>query len=110
MQADEWIEDKQPRLQPGDGVVETCAIGVEIEAQAGGGDHLDVEFGESSTGGGIDAFEAAADDVQRVLGGIEQDAAKGGPPRSGAGRGCRQRRQRPDRGQGRICSTWVRRR
>ena len=47
MQAHERIEDEQPRLQPGDGLVETCAVGLEIEAQAGRGDHLDVEFGES---------------------------------------------------------------
>ena len=75
MQADERIEDEQPRLQPGDGLIEARAVGLEIEAQAGRGDHLDVEFGEADAGGGTDAFEAAADDVQRVLGGIEQDAA-----------------------------------
>ena len=75
MQADERIEDEQPRLQPGDGLVEARAVGVEIEAQAGGGDHLDVEFGESGAGRGTDAFEAATDDVQSVFGGIEQDAA-----------------------------------
>ena len=75
MQAHERIEDEQPRLQPGDGLIETCAIGLEIEAQAGGGDHLDVEFGKTDAGGGADAFEAATDDVQGVLGGIEQDAA-----------------------------------
>ena len=43
MQAHERIEDEQPRLQPGDGLVETRAVGLEIEAQAGRGDHLDVE-------------------------------------------------------------------
>jgi hypothetical protein len=75
MQADERIEDEQPWLQPGDGLLETGAVGLEIEAQTGGGDHLDVEFRESSTGGGTDAFEATTDDVQCVFGGIEQDAA-----------------------------------
>ena len=74
MQAHERIEDEQPRLQPGDGLIETCAVGLEIEAQAGRGDHLDVEFGETDAGGGADAFEAAADDMERVFGGIEQDA------------------------------------
>ena len=47
MQAHERVEDEQPWLQPGDGLIETGAVGVEIEAQAGGGDHLDVEFGKS---------------------------------------------------------------
>src|SRR5271169_4254260 len=78
MQADEGIEDEQPRLQPGDGLVEARAVGVEIEAQAGGGDHLDVEFGEGGAGRGTDAFEAASDDVQSVFGGIEQDATGAG--------------------------------
>jgi hypothetical protein len=45
MQAHERVEDEQPWLQPGDGLVEAGAVGVEIEAEAGGGDHLDVEFG-----------------------------------------------------------------
>ena len=73
VQTHERIKDEQPRLQPGDGLVEPCAVGLEIEAQAGRGDHLDVEFGESGAGGGADALKAAADDVQGILGGIEQD-------------------------------------
>src|SRR5271157_3002829 len=72
VQANERIEDEQPRLQPGDGLIEPCAVGLEIEAQAWGRDHLDVEFGEADTGGGEDALEAATDDMERVLGGIEQ--------------------------------------
>ena len=75
VQAHERVEHEQPWLQPGDGLVEAGAVGVEIEAQAGGGDHLDVEFGESGAGGDTDAFEAATDDMERVLGRIEQDAA-----------------------------------
>ena len=75
MQAHERIEDEQPRLQPGDGLIETYTIGLEIEAQAGGGDHLDVEFGKTDAGGSTDAVEAATDNVQGVFGGIEQDAA-----------------------------------
>ena len=46
MQAHERIEDEQARLQPGDGLLETRAVGLEIEAQAGDGDHLDVECGD----------------------------------------------------------------
>ena len=69
MQSDEGIEDEQPRLHPGDCLVETDAIGIEIEPQAGSGDDLDVEIGEVESGGGADAVEAAPDDVQGVLGG-----------------------------------------
>src|SRR6476646_4564423 len=75
MQADERIEDEEARLQPGDGLIEGRAVGLEIEAQAGGGDHLDVECSETDAGGGTDAIEAASDDVECVLGGIEQNAA-----------------------------------
>jgi hypothetical protein len=39
-----------------------------------GGDHLDVEVGERDAGGGADAFEPAAHDVECVLGGVEQNA------------------------------------
>ena len=58
-----------------DGFLETRAVGLEIKTKTGRGDHLDVEFGEASAGGGTDALEAAADDMRRVLGGIEQDPA-----------------------------------
>jgi hypothetical protein len=78
VQTHERIEDEQPRLQPGDGLIEPCAVGLEIEAQAGRGDHLDVEFSETDASGGADALEAAADDMERVLGGIEQDATGAG--------------------------------
>ena len=75
MQAHEGIEAEEARLQPGDSLIEPNAVRLEIEAQAGRGDHLDVEFGETDTGGGADAFKTATDDVQRVFGGIEQNAA-----------------------------------
>ena len=57
------------------GVGEAVAIGIEIEAEGGRGDDLDVEIGERDAGGLADAIEAASHDVQRVLGGVEQDAA-----------------------------------
>ena len=63
------------RLEPANGLVETRAVSVEVEAQAGRGDHLDVEFGQRDTGGGTDTLEAAANDVQGVFGRIEQNAA-----------------------------------
>src|SRR5712675_1672661 len=39
-------------------------------------DHLDVELGEADAGGGADAIDPAADDMERVFGGIEQDATR----------------------------------
>ena len=74
MQPDEGIEDEQPRFQAGDGLLEAGAIGLEVEAETWGGDHLQVEVGEIDAGGGANAVEATADDVQGVLGGVEQDA------------------------------------
>jgi hypothetical protein len=58
-----------------------------MEAQAGCGDHLDVEVGQRDTGGNTDTLKAAADDVQGVFGGIEQDAA-GRADREAAQAGC----------------------
>jgi hypothetical protein len=75
MQTDEGIEHEQARLQPGDSLLEACAVSIQIEAQAGRGDHLDVEFGQRDRGGGTDALEAAANDVQGIFGRIEQNAA-----------------------------------
>jgi len=76
MQAHERIEHEQARFQPGDGLFQASAVSLEIEAQAGGGDHLDVELGEADAGGGADAIDPAADDMERVFGGIEQDATR----------------------------------
>ena len=76
MQAHERIEDEEPRLEGGDGFLETSAVGLEIKAQAGRGDHLDVELGEADADGGADAIDPAADDMECVFGGIEQDATR----------------------------------
>ena len=70
MQAHERIEHHQARREDGDGLVEAFAVGREIEPHGGGGDHLDVEVGERDAGGGADAFESAAHDVECVLGGV----------------------------------------
>ena len=59
---------------------------IEIETQAGRGDHLDVEIGEIS-GGGADAVEPVADDVEGVLGGIEEDASRLGYTEAAQARG-----------------------
>jgi hypothetical protein len=36
---------------PANGLVETRAVSIEVEAHAGRGDHLDIEFGERDAGG-----------------------------------------------------------
>ena len=46
MQTHEGIEHEQAGSQPGDGLLEASAIGLEIEAQGGDGDHLNVEINE----------------------------------------------------------------
>ena len=87
MQTDEGIEDQQSWLESANGLVETRAISVEVEAQAGRCDHLDVEFVQCDAGGGTDALEAAANNVQGVFGRIEQNAA-GTRDREAAQAGC----------------------
>src|SRR5712671_3696763 len=74
MQPYEGIEDKEARLQFGDGVIEAPAVGLKIEPHGGGSDDLDVEIGDAEAGGGTDAVEPPAHDVERVLGGVEQNA------------------------------------
>src|ERR1700688_357515 len=56
MQAHERIENKQARQQASDGVGEVPPVGVEIEAQDGRGDDLDIEVGERQPRCGADAF------------------------------------------------------
>jgi hypothetical protein len=75
VQAHEGIEDEQAWLQSGHGLGEVVAIGIEVEADSGRGDDLDVEIGECDAGGITDAIETASHDVQRVFGGVEQHAA-----------------------------------
>ncbi len=110
MQTHERIEDQQPRFQPGDGLLQPNPVGLEIEAQTGGGDHLHVEISETDAASGADAVEAAADDVQSVFGGIEQNAA------GAADREAAQAGDAGGDGDGQIegeegfCRTWVRRR
>jgi hypothetical protein len=78
VQAHERVEYEHPGLQPGDGLIEFGLIGFEIEPQAGRGDDLDVEVGQFDRGGGADAVEPTTDDVQGVLGGVEQHAPRVG--------------------------------
>ena len=56
----------------GDGALERRAIGGQIQPQRGRGDDLQVEIGEPTAGGGADALESIAHDVQGILGGVEQ--------------------------------------
>jgi len=51
VEPDERVEDEQARLQPENRFFEAAAVGVKVEAEAGGGDDLDIEIGEVETGG-----------------------------------------------------------
>ena len=75
MQADEGVEDEQTWPQVLDGLGEALAVLGKVEAEDGRGDDLHVEGIEAGSSGERDAFEAAAYDVQGILGGEEQDAA-----------------------------------
>ena len=75
VQPHERIEDEQARLQLGDGLGEAPSVEIDIEPHGGRGNHLDIEIGKLAACGGADAFEPPAHDIERVLGGVEQDAA-----------------------------------
>ena len=78
VQAHEGIEDEQARAPLGDGRIEASAVGLEIEPHGGRGDDLDVEIGEAEAGSSADAVEPPAHDVERVLGGVKQNAPGAG--------------------------------
>ena len=72
VQADEGVEHQEAWADGGDGVFEAVAIGGPIEAQGSSGDDLEVEAAQAHASGAADAVEASADDVEGVLGGVEQ--------------------------------------
>ena len=47
----------------------------EVEAHGGGGDHQDVEVSEEQAAGGGKGFEAFADDVEAILGEVDEGGA-----------------------------------
>jgi hypothetical protein len=57
VQSHEGIEYEQTRMELGDGGFETGAIGLQIEAQAGRGDHLHIEAIKRGAGDAGDTFE-----------------------------------------------------
>src|SRR4030088_2881917 len=54
--------------------METSAVGIEVEAESCGSDHLNIEICEIAAGGGADTVEPAPHDMQGIFGGVEQDA------------------------------------
>ena len=90
VQADKRIEDEQPGSAQGHGLGEAAAVVGLVEAQRGDVDDLDVGVLERDPGGATDAVEALADDMERILGGIEEDGAGGShgeAPEAGSTRG-----------------------
>jgi hypothetical protein len=75
MQAHKGIEDEETRPELGNGLIKAAANGLEIKPQGRFGDDLDVECGEPETAGGADSLEPPPHHVERILGGIENDAA-----------------------------------
>jgi hypothetical protein len=74
----EGIEDDEARAQAIDGLEEAPAVGLDVEADDGVDDHVDVEAVPGDLCGSADAVQAGAHDVGRVLGGVEQHGAAGG--------------------------------
>ncbi len=90
MQPHEGIEHEERGAQGVDGGAQAILIGGEIEPETGGSDDLDVEGGEVDPGREGDAVQALAHDVERVFGGVEEDAAGLGgrkAPQAGGPRG-----------------------
>src|SRR5260370_32240795 len=75
VQADERVEDEEARPERGDGRGEAVAIPGVIEAEGRRGDHVDLQRREVDAGGAADALQAPANEMQGILGGVEQHAA-----------------------------------
>ena len=78
VETDEGVEDKQAWPELGDGFLEVCPIGVEIEAEARRGDDLDVQADQLEAGGGADSIEPTSLGVQHVFGGVEENPSRVG--------------------------------
>lgn len=74
VQAYERIEDEQLGFERRDGLGEGVAVALEIDPDGRRGDHVDVEVRELAPGRSRDAGESLADDVECVLGSVEQYA------------------------------------
>jgi hypothetical protein len=75
VQAHEGIEDQQARLQSGNGLLQSDAIGGKVEPKGGGSDDLDIEVAQVDAGSCGDAFQPPAHNRMGILCGIEEDAA-----------------------------------
>lgn len=86
MKAHEGIEDEQAGTELTHGLSQAAAIGVDVEPKTRRGDHLDIDVGECDARGDADPVEAATYDVERVLGGEEDDAARLGDAKAAEAR------------------------
>ena len=89
VQTNEGIEHQQPGSEIGDRFLKASAVGRQIEPQRRRGDDVNIEVTKADAGGGADALQAAAHDVQGVLGGVEQDTSglRHGEPSQARGSG-----------------------
>jgi hypothetical protein len=75
MESDEGIEDEDPGLESLDCACQGALIFGGVELEKRGGDHLDVESLEIQLANAADPFEPGADDVEGVLGRVQEDPA-----------------------------------
>jgi hypothetical protein len=75
MEADEGVEDEEARPEGGHRLSETLPVELEIKAEAGSCNDVDVEVGQVDARGAGDAVKPSADGVQGVLGGEEEDSS-----------------------------------
>ncbi len=75
MQSHERVQDQEPWREFDDGAFEAITVGGQIKSQCRCCDDVNVEVTQADAGGGADAFQATAHDVQGVLSGVQQDAS-----------------------------------
>jgi hypothetical protein len=77
VKSDEGIEDQEPGLEGSEGVIEGDLIALEVEAETGSGDDVEVEAGEGEAAVVGELVDAVAELGEGVLGEIDDGGSRG---------------------------------
>ena len=77
MKSDQGVQQEQCGADLSHGLVESELVALGIEAQAGSGDDLQIEAGESEAAVAAQVFDAVADAGQSIFGEIDQGGSGG---------------------------------
>gem|GEM_PF-1573726 len=73
VEPDQWVEQEHFGCEGNEGLVEGVTVALEVEAQAGGSDDLEVQTSQREPSMAADLLDAIAHVVQRILGEVDDD-------------------------------------